>query len=339
MLCCNLTFFRAKLLLGCITHSMKQVNLDCVSGSGRLDCEAADLCAFSLAGVPLTVSEEDLAADQQVDPSLRGLFEQVLATDEVTNSSQGYFKHKKCWCENGCRTETVFFGDPVIQIVLPAKFGESVLKLAHDEAEHWGVNGVLRHFFWPRVKQDVATYIKTCHTCQIMGKPTQKKAPASLSPIQAVNQLFQHLIIDCVGPLPQSRTGANYLLTVMCQSTHYLAAYALRTITAGSVVRALTQFISIFDISKIIQTDQGSNFSSHLFLPCTETTLVRGVLERFHLTLKSLLWACCVQLGGYWEKGLPWLMLLAREVTQESTGFSPNKLVFGHMVQGPLSLL
>lgn len=84
MLCCNLTFFRAKLLLGCITHSMKQVNLDCVSGSGRLDCEAADLCAFSLAGVPLTVSEEDLAADQQVDPSLRGLFD----------SSQGYFKHK-----------------------------------------------------------------------------------------------------------------------------------------------------------------------------------------------------------------------------------------------------
>lgn len=32
-------------------------------------------------------------------------------------------------------------------------------------------------------------------------------------------------------------------------------------------------------------------------------------------------------------------MLAAREVTQESTGFSPNDLVFGHTVRGPLSVL
>lgn len=32
-------------------------------------------------------------------------------------------------------------------------------------------------------------------------------------------------------------------------------------------------------------------------------------------------------------------MLLAREVTQESIGFNPKKLVFGHTVRDPLSLL
>ena len=40
-----------------------------------------------------------------------------------------------------------------------------------------------------------------------------------------------------------------------------------------------------------------------------------------------------------WEEGLPWLLLALREVTQESTGFSPNELVFGHTVRGPLNLL
>ena len=40
-----------------------------------------------------------------------------------------------------------------------------------------------------------------------------------------------------------------------------------------------------------------------------------------------------------WEEGLPWLLLAAREVTQESTGFSPNELVFGHTVRGPLAAL
>jgi hypothetical protein len=40
-----------------------------------------------------------------------------------------------------------------------------------------------------------------------------------------------------------------------------------------------------------------------------------------------------------WEEGLPWLLLATREVSQESTGFSPNYLVFGHRVHGLLSVL
>lgn len=32
-------------------------------------------------------------------------------------------------------------------------------------------------------------------------------------------------------------------------------------------------------------------------------------------------------------------MLAGREVLQESTGFSPNDLVFGHTVRGPLAVL
>lgn len=61
--------------------------------------------------------------------------------------------------------------------------------------------------------------------------------------------------------------------------------------------------------------------------------------ESFHQTLKAMLHANCVQLKGDWEEGLQWLLLVAREVVQESTGFSPNDLVFSHMARGPLTLL
>lgn len=54
--------------------------------------------------------------------------------------------------------------------------------------------------------------------------------------------------------------------------------------------------------------------------------------------LKSLLHAYCVELGGDWEEGLPWLLLVCREVVKEITGFSPKDLVFGHTVRGPLSV-
>lgn len=52
-----------------------------------------------------------------------------------------------------------------------------------------------------------------------------------------------------------------------------------------------------------------------------------------------LLRAYYTELVPDWEERLPWLMLAAREVTQASTGFSPNELVFGHTVQGPLAVL
>lgn len=63
----------------------------------------------------------------------------------------------------------------------------------------------------------------------------------------------------------------------------------------------------------------------------------QGVLESFHWTLKSMLHADCVWMKGDWKEGLLWLLLAAREVVRECTGFSD--LVFGHMVQGPLALL
>lgn len=61
----------------------------------------------------------------------------------------------------------------------------------------------------------------------------------------------------------------------MCQFTRYPAAYLLRAITAKSVVRALSQFISVFGIPKVIQTDQGTNFSSHLFAQVLKQLRVR----------------------------------------------------------------
>lgn len=175
-------------------------------------------------------------------------------------------------------------------------------------------------------------------------------APAPLYPIPVVKNPFEHLTIDCVGPLPPSKTGSIYILTVMCQTTRYPAAYPLRNITTKSVVKALTQFISIFGIPRVIQSDRGTNFTSRMFAQILKQLRVdhqkssahhpesQGVLGRFHQTLNQLLRTDCTEMMKDWEEGLPWLLLAAREVIQESLGFSPNDLVFGHKIRGPLAL-
>ncbi len=47
----------------------------------------------------------------------------------------------------------------------------------------------------------------------------------------------------------------------------------------------------------------------------------------------------CTESEKEWDDGLPLLLFALRETVQESLGFSPAELVFGHTVRGPLKLL
>lgn len=120
-----------------------------------------------------------------------------------------------------------------------------MLSLAHDQdlSGHLGItktyDSLLRHFFWPSMKSDIARY---CKTCQLMGKPNQMIPRAPLYPIPVIGEPFDRVIVDCVDPLPQTKAGNQFLLTVMCSATRYPEAIPLRTTTARAVVKALSTF-------------------------------------------------------------------------------------------------
>ncbi|XP_071500975.1 uncharacterized protein [Diadema antillarum] len=65
----------------------------------------------------------------------------------------------------------------------------------------------------------------------------------------------------------------------------------------------------------------------------------QGALERYHQTLKTMLKVYCQDNPRDWDKGIPFLLFAAREVPNESTGFSPFELVFGHEPKGPLKVV
>lgn len=48
-----------------------------------------------------------------------------------------------------------------------------------------------------------------------------------------------------------------------------------------------------------------------------------------------MLRAYCLEVQKDWDEGVA-LLFAVREVVQESLGFSPAELVFGHTVRGPL---
>ena len=82
------------------------------------------------------------------------------------------------------------------------------------------------------MKKDVSKFCKSCDICQMAGKPNQKIHRAPLQPIPAFEEPFSRVLIDCVGPLPKSKSGNEYLLTIMCTSTRFPEAIPLRNIKA-----------------------------------------------------------------------------------------------------------
>ncbi len=74
-----------------------------------------------------------------------------------------------------------------------------------------------------------------------------------------------------MGPLPKTKAGNQYLLTMMCAATRFPKAIPLRKITAPVVIKALVKFFSLFGLPTVIQTDRGTNFMSNLFAQVLKT--------------------------------------------------------------------
>lgn len=56
---------------------------------------------------------------------------------------------------------------------------------------------------------------------------------------------------------------------------------------------------------------------------------LQGPIEGRHQTLKMLR-KYCLKVERSWDKGVPFVLFAARDVVQESLGFSPSETVFGH---------
>ncbi|XP_043962798.1 uncharacterized protein LOC122825436 isoform X2 [Gambusia affinis] len=304
----------------------------------------------------LPASREEFIAAQKQDKTLLKCHSSVLTQEEAQGKKVAYMVDDGLLLRRWAG-ENLEDWSTVYQVVVPTRYRMQVLALAHDHplSGHLGINKmynkVLKHFFWPGLKSDVSLYCRTCHVCQVAGKPNQVIPPAPLSPIPVVGEPFGRVIVDCVGPLPKSRSGNQFILTIMCASTRFPEAVPLRRITAPMITKALVKFFSVFGLPKVVQTDQGTNFMSRTFAQALKQLGVehvtsssyhpesQGALERFHQTLKAMLRKYCMGTEKDWDEGIPFLLFAVRGTVQDTLGCSPAGLVFGHEVRGPLNVL
>ena len=305
------------------------------------------------------VSRSQLCKEQHNDPEILPLLERAFDEKEIDQVPVCFYVKNgilmRKWHPPDVSAEDEWTVNH--QIVVPRVYCPEILNLAHDTpmSGHLGINKtyhkVLNHFYWPGLKSDISQFCKSCHTCHMVGKPNQTIPKAHLQPIPAFDEPFSRIIIDSVGPLPKTKSGHEYLLTIMCASTRFPEAIPLRNIKTKHIVRVLVKFFTFVGLPKSVQSDQGSNFMSGIFQQVMHELGItqyksspyhpesQGALERFHQTLKNIIRSYCFDTEKDWDEGIHLLLFAVRESVQESIGFSPFELVFGHTVRGPLKLL
>ncbi len=129
----------------------------------------------SFASSKLPVTRSQIVMAQNDDSSLKKCLSGVISRETAKKIHTAYFRDNDLLMRKFCsKVEDLDWN-----VVVPLKYRSQVLCLAHEHllSGHLGVSKtyhrILQHFFWPGLKRDVTKFCRTCHTCQIAGKPNQ----------------------------------------------------------------------------------------------------------------------------------------------------------------------
>lgn len=241
-----------------------------------------------------------------------------------------------------CETET---GTP--RPYLPEKFRMPFFLKIHN-LSHPGVRAtrqlLIKRFFWPRMKSDIAEWVRSCIPCQQAKVHRNTVTPhGSFPPAKRL----EHVHMDIIGPLPQSG-GKKFCLTIIDRSTGWPEAFPLSSITAETIARTFySGWVARFGVPVRLTTDQGRQFESQLFQQLAGLFGIQkirtaayhpqsnGIIERWHRSLKSALMAHLNSASSGWTTFLPTALLGLRATIRQSTATSAAEMLYGRALRLP----
>ena len=239
-----------------------------------------------------------------------------------------------------------------------------ILESLHS-MDHLGQKPLLERiageFYWPTMKRDIKRFCQLCIPCK---KTKPGKRLSNVGFFKVLDRRFSHVIVDIVGPLPDSY-GYKYLLTAVCRTTRYLQAVPIREPSAAEAATAfLHGWLAFFGIPSVVSSDRGGSFTASLWKEMMAKLNIdikysaayrpesQGRLERQYRDIKTSLKAALEDLSlrssmeemaeKFQNKGLdqlPWVLLGKRVTLQQDLGASPCELTMGLNVRIPGQIL
>jgi len=103
-------------------------------------------------------------------------------------------------------------------------------------------------------------WIKECHRCQLCrSQPLPKHTEENITPVE---KPFTRVGLDIIGPLPPTKQGNNYIITLVDYFTKWVEAKAIPNMRSEEVIKFLPEVISGHGPPEIIINNNGSSFTS-----------------------------------------------------------------------------
>ena len=249
--------------------------------------------------------------------------------------------------------------DPVARVCVPASCRAQVLEAAHGGSSLTGHPGiartaaaVARFFYWPRLYEDVAHFVRSCRVCAAAKSSNQLRMGAesfTTIPIEP----FSHWAMDLIGPLPRSRSGNSWIVTWVDRTSKWIVARAMKTGSCSGKDLAELTFAEIccnYGLPARLTHDNDVRFKkfwrSLWTLVGTKITATAAwnpqadPAERANRQVQEAMRAAVTTVGSYdeWDKALPHICFGLNTQVSSVTGISPFELLHGFAARTPISL-
>ncbi|KAM1160926.1 hypothetical protein TB2_000069 [Malus domestica] len=275
-----------------------------------------------------------------------GLSHDVQAKNIVEFVKDG--KTRRFWLEDGL----LYTKGKRIYVPKWGSLRKEILKECHDSmwAGHPGTHRTLAlvsdAYYWPQMRDDVDSYVKTCLVCQ-QDKVEQKQPGGLLEPLPTPSRPWECLTMDFITHLPKS-DGCGSIFIVVDRFTKY-ATFIPAPVECTAEVAArlfLKHVVKYWGVPRSIVSDRDARFTgrfwkelfkllgskldfSTAFHPQTD-----GQTERVNALLETYLRHYVSANQRDWAKLLDVAQFSYNLQHSESTGKSPFELAIG---QQPLT--
>lgn len=241
-------------------------------------------------------------------------------------------------------------------LVIPSSMTEEILQQLHDSPTggHLGVRKlyekVKARFYWRKMHDSVTNWCKKCLACAQQKMPQRRRRAPLKQQVSGVP--LERMAIDITGPFPITNDGNRYIVVVSDYFSKWTEAFPVPNIESETIARVLVdRFICRFGVPRQIHSDQGRQFESRLFqdlcdllgIDKTRTTPYHpqsdGQVERFNRTLIAMLASYVSTNQKDWDKHVQTVLMAYRASPHESTGITPNKMMFGREVDLPIDTM
>jgi len=200
-------------------------------------------------------------------------------------------------------------------------------------------------YYWPGMFREIARYVKTCTSCQ-EHKAAQTR-PAGTLRATNITRPWEQATIDLVGPLPRSRKGHTWLLSIQDRFTKWAEFVPLRRATAVTVTKAITDRLVLrHGRPEAILTDNGTQLRSKQLEDRLKALNIHHIttpayaphcnpVERTNRTIKTMISQYVGKDHRAWDEQLPALQFAYNTATHDATGYTSAYLIHGRELTPP----